>query len=74
MYINSSSICSKSYKHPQETNTVQPGVGIVKQTHMLSNKICSEYDVNEVIDTLIDNGAIIRNPVVVLESIADSAD
>lgn len=74
MYINSSSICSKSYKHPQETSAVQLGVGIVKQTHMLSNKVCSEYDINEVIDTLIDSGAIMRSPVVVLESIADSSD
>lgn len=73
MYINSSSVCSKSYKHPQETSDFQPGVGIVKQTHMIPNKVCSEYDVREVIDTLIDDGAIMRNPVVVLESIEDSA-
>lgn len=73
MYINSSSVCSKSYKHPQEVNVIKPGVGLVKQTHMLPNKICSEYDVDQVIDTLIDDGAIMRGPVVVLESIADSA-
>lgn len=73
MYINSSSVCSKSYKHPQEVNVIKPGVGLVKQTHMLPNKICSEYDVDQVIDTLIDNGAIMRSPVVVLESIADRA-
>lgn len=73
MYINSSSVCSKSYKHPQEVNVIKPGVGLVKQTHMLPNKICSEYDVDQVIDTLIDDGAIMRSPVVVLESIADRA-
>lgn len=73
MYINSSSICSKSYKQPQEVNVIKPGVGLVTQTHTLSNKICSEYDVNQVIDTLIDDGAIMRSPVVVLESIVDNA-
>nr|DAM86454.1 MAG TPA: hypothetical protein [Caudoviricetes sp.] len=41
---------------------------------MIPNKICSEYYINEVIDTLIDDGAIMRNPVVVLESIVDSAE
>lgn len=73
-YISSVSICTTSYEHPNET-TIAPIGGTPKvSTHSLLNTVCSEYNINTVIDSISNDGFIMRRPAVVLESTSDEFD
>lgn len=73
-YISSVSICTTSYEHPNETVIPQIGGTPKISTHSLLNTVCSEHDINTIIDSVSNDGFIMRHPAVVLESTVDDLD
>ena len=66
MYIRSTSECRRTYKDPKGSGAPIPSPNDIK---ILSNKVVREDQVNDILETCVNNGGILRNPIVVLNPI-----